>query len=247
MAALIEIQTPHNVTIAFKLAPLGARIIAFGLDQFILLATVILYNVLIELFVPSMHHNELGTFFNYAVLLSVYFGYSLFFETLWNGQSLGKRALGLRVRKEDGSVPTFFEYLVRWIFRIPDLALSAGMLAVLLVGSSKKSQRLGDMMAGTILVQEPRGISGSVAHLQAIKTKEGYTPQYPGIVRLAEEDVLLIKDLIARKEQYSSIVYSDLVKTTAQHMEALLKVERQEPVPLDFLKTLVREYVILTR
>jgi uncharacterized RDD family membrane protein YckC len=247
MAAIIEIQTPHNVTIAFKLAPLGTRILAFVIDQIVLFTLIIILFLVSEWFAPNFRFDEFYEVVLYTAVYMVYFGYSLIMETMWNGQTIGKRLMGLRVRKEDGSVPTFFEYLVRWLFRIPDLALSAGMLAVLLIGSSKKSQRLGDMLAGTIVVQEHKGALSFVSQLQSIKTKEDYTPKYPAIVRLAEDDVLLLKEVITRKERYDSFVYSELVKSTAQRMEALLKVEREELQPLDFLKTLVREYVILTR
>lgn len=247
MAATIDIQTPHNVTIAFRLAPLSNRIFAFLADQFILLVLILLYYLVIEWVLPELHQEELGEFISYAIVLTLYFGYSLVLETNLQGQTIGKRLMGLRVRKEDGSMPSLFDYLVRWVFRIPDLALSAGMLAVLMVGASKKSQRLGDMMAGTILVQEPRSVLGSVAQLQRIKTKEDYIPKYPAVTRLAEEDVLLLKELIDRSNQYGTLVYQDLIKSTAQRMEQLLKVTRQETQPMEFLKALVREYVILTR
>ena len=247
MAATIDIQTPHNVTIAFRLAPLSNRIFAFLADQFILLLVIILFYLFIEMLLPEMLQDELGEFISSAIMLTLYFGYSLLLETFWQGQTIGKRLMGLRVRKEDGSMPTLFDYLVRWVFRIPDLALSAGMLAVLMVGSSKKSQRLGDMMAGTILVQEPRSVLGSVAQLQRIKSKDDYQPRYPAVIRLSEDDVLVLKELINRSTKFGGIVYQDLAKKTAQRMEQLLMVTRQETNAIEFLKVLVREYVILTR
>ena len=89
--------------------------------------------------------------------------YSTLFEGLWNGQSLGKKAMSLRVRMLDGTPVTFAAALYRNLFRVVDAMPGIPVIGLYMVGlvlmfTSERSQRLGDLAAGTVVVYEPRSI-----------------------------------------------------------------------------------------
>jgi RDD family protein len=93
-----------------------------------------------------------------ALLLLLYFavqfGYFAFFEAIWNGQTPGKRRMHLRVIKDSGRPITTFDALGRNLLRIVDSL--PGIYAVAIVSAllSQKNKRLGDYVAGTVVVHE---------------------------------------------------------------------------------------------
>src|SRR3954467_3102970 len=86
-----------------------------------------------------------------TLLLPIVF-YSLAFESWLEGQTIGKRIMRIKVVKIDGYQASFAEYLIRWFFRLIDLSIFNGLIAVITVATTKKSQRLGDMAAGTAVI-----------------------------------------------------------------------------------------------
>jgi uncharacterized RDD family membrane protein YckC len=242
----LEIRTPHNVSLSLRLTGVMSRVVAFGMDQFFLYAFLLLYFYSLYA-LPRWQNYEVGEVIIPAVGISIYLFYSLLFETFWNGQTPGKRIVGIRVRREDGGAPVFMDYLIRWIFRIPDIAISAGMLAVMLISASSKRQRLGDLLAGTVVVQEDRHVAAPLKQILSIKNQEAYSPMYPTVARLKEQHIVTIKELVTRSREMPTPVYSKLVSDTAKRMAHLLEIEEVPENAGDFLKDLVREYVILTR
>src|SRR5205809_1028494 len=95
----------------------------------------------------------------YAVLIIVVFliinGYFAIFEWLWSGQTPGKRWLKLRVIREDGRPISFFEAMIRNLIRVIDFMVppfySVGLVSVF---STARDQRVGDLVAGTVVVRE---------------------------------------------------------------------------------------------
>lgn len=168
----IRVRTPENVEFAFRLAGLGSRMAAAALDYFLvaffagLLAGAFLFLAAVAgATIPGV-----GTFASagaVAILLVglflVLFGYFLFFELVWNGQTPGKRALGLRVVKDLGAGIGFTDSLVRNLVRVADLLpglYGVGGVAVLL---SARNKRLGDHAAGTIVIAADRAIAPAAA------------------------------------------------------------------------------------
>src|SRR5690606_12148888 len=85
--------------------------------------------------------------------LPVLFLYNLVCETFFGGQSIGKKSMGIKVVKMNGHNPTVGDCLLRWCLRIVDIGASLGALAAILVSSSEKGQRLGDMAANTVVIR----------------------------------------------------------------------------------------------
>ena len=159
---ILIIETPERVPLHFALASIGNRFLACAIDHALQVLTIIL---MIIVFTLVANFSRLGDQLTnapkwvYAVLIVILFlivsGYFAFFEWAWNGQTPGKRWLKLRVIREDGRPVTFWEATVRNLLRSFDMMpapfYSIGLISVFI---SSIDQRVGDMVAGTVVVRE---------------------------------------------------------------------------------------------
>src|SRR6266540_4942702 len=159
---ILVIETPERVPLHFALASIGNRFIACAIDHGLQALTVI---VIAIAFTLVANYSSLGNQFSnapnwvQAVLILIVFlilsSYFAFFEWLWNGQTPGKRWLKLRVIREDGRPVTCWEAAVRNLLRSFDIMpwpfYSIGLISVFI---SSRDQRVGDMVAGTVVVRE---------------------------------------------------------------------------------------------
>ena len=88
------------------------------------------------------------------LVFAIGWGYFIFFELIWNGQTPGKRAVGIRVLTVRGEPVTLVHSLVRNLLRLIDALPSAYMVGIISILVTSRSQRLGDLAAGTIVVRE---------------------------------------------------------------------------------------------
>src|SRR6267142_6090812 len=159
---ILIIETPERVPLHFALASIGNRFLACAIDHAIQALTILL--MAIAFMVVSNFSSLSDEFSNApkwlkAVLILIVFlivsGYFAFFEWIWNGQTPGKRWLKLRVIREDGRPVTFWEATVRNLLRTFDIMpwpfYSIGLICVFI---SSRDQRVGDMVAGTVVVRE---------------------------------------------------------------------------------------------
>lgn len=145
----IDITTAQNVTIEHHLAEIGDRIFAFVIDFIIIILSVVFFRLLYTTVMPSDYQK----FADYIVSVPIVLFYTPVSEMLTHGRSIGKKAQGLQVVKLNGQEVGFTDYLIRWTFRMVDIYLSLGSVATLLISSTDKSQRLGDMLANTTVVR----------------------------------------------------------------------------------------------
>src|SRR5678815_261956 len=159
---VLIIETPERVPLHFALASIGNRFIACAIDHAIQAITFV---VMLLAFITLANYSSLGDRLSsapkwvYAVLIVILFlivsGYFAFFEWIWSGQTPGKRWLKLRVIREDGRPVTFWEAAVRNLLRSFDMMpapfYSIGLISVFISGSD---QRVGDLVAGTVVVRE---------------------------------------------------------------------------------------------
>lgn len=154
----LEVETPEHVVLRYDLAGGGNRGFAATLDFFIatlLTAGAIAVWVLLSNLLPR---GTLRGFEGLAVMTTVLLGWSYFvlLEWLWNGQTIGKRAFGLRVITADGSPAPFAAVLVRNLVRIVDFLPFFYGIGLMVIILTPRSQRLGDIAAGTFVVRAPR-------------------------------------------------------------------------------------------
>ncbi len=164
-----NLLSPEKVYLRFKLAGIGSRFVACFIDnifQGILMGFVIAFSGIGAVFFQKAKNIAAnpadvpgGWLIAIIVLVIfvIYYGYFIFFETIWNGQTPGKRFLKLRAIQENGSSVTFVMVLIRNLLRVIDTLPSMYAIGIIAVLISKKNQRLGDMAAGTIVVREDGG------------------------------------------------------------------------------------------
>ena len=159
---ILIIETPERVPLHFALASIGNRFIACAIDHALQVVAILLMVIGFTLIANYASIGEQLTSapkWVTAILIVVVFlifsSYFAFFEWLWNGQTPGKRWLKLRVIREDGRPVTFWEAAVRNLVRTLDMMpapfYSIGLISVFI---SSSDQRVGDMVAGTVVVRE---------------------------------------------------------------------------------------------
>src|SRR5688572_3311931 len=152
MPQTIKVSTPDHIEFEYQLAGIGSRFAAVALDhifQFLgWLAIVIIYTNVITGGVV-----EFSAILTVAVFLLV-FAYFVLFEWLGGGQTPGKKIMGLRVMYEDGRPVDFAASAIRNVLRLADFLPAVYGLGVTVMFISPKSQRLGDLAGGTIVVIE---------------------------------------------------------------------------------------------
>jgi len=171
----LVIETPERVPLHFALASIGNRFLACAIDHTIQVLTGVLMFLAFKIIAD---YSSLGDRLSnapkwvIALLILLLFllmsGYFAFFEWIWSGQTPGKRWLKLRVIREDGRPITFFEATVRNLLRdfdiMPAPFYSIGLISVFV---SDKDQRVGDMVAGTVVVREREAEAPAFAQLFA--------------------------------------------------------------------------------
>ncbi len=223
------VYTPEQVAITYRLAGLGTRFAALLLDtclQGLLLGLGLLAVFLISAGLLT----SLGQLFDGdsdapmwvvgLMLLAVfvcYWGYFIFWETVWNGQTPGKRLCGIRVLRDGGFPIDFRAAFIRNIVRVVDSLPGPYGVGVLSAFASKESKRLGDYAAGTIVVVE-----GSRPVMKAPPAAAAPVPYYllgdPALLNLraiSREQFAVVERFLARQAELPPAVRADLARQIA--------------------------------
>ena len=237
----IEINTTQNVPIQYQLAQWWERGIAFVIDFVILAIGCSMMIMFAALGGASASYIMIFT------ALPLFLFYSLAFEVFNNGRSIGKIALGIKVVKIDGKQPTLREYFLRWAFRIIDIYFSAGLVASLLVSSSANAQRLGDILANTTVVKLTPSINLDLPGLLKMHSNRSTEVTFPQVTRLNEEQVMLIDRAIKSYNKNPNKAHTEAINMLVDKVIDKLDLSEKPDKKLKFLKTLINDYVILTR
>lgn len=234
-----QIETAQNVSIQQNVAGIGERLLGYLIDMLILAAYWLASLFALAGFGIDTDSGSVMVF--YMVLGIPTFLYFLLFETLWDGRTPGKAALNMRVVKLDGSKPGFGSFFVRWILRIIDITLTSGGVAVFTILLNGKGQRLGDMAAGTTVINEKKKVSLSQTLL--VDIPEEYVPKYPQVTIFSDRDMQTIKsvyDTARRNGNHNVIVkLSDRIKGQMQ-------VNADEK-PISFVNKVLEDYNFYTQ
>jgi uncharacterized RDD family membrane protein YckC len=157
----LAVETPEHVELNFALASVGNRFLACAIDHIIQLLTIFFIFVCARSFEISL--SALGTRFGMnwviagAIVIAfvIGFGYFVIFETLWSGQTPGKRSMRLRVMRQDGRPISFYEAMIRNLVRIVDtMPFPSYFIGIISIFFSREHRRLGDYAASTVVVKE---------------------------------------------------------------------------------------------
>ena len=153
----LTILSPEKTILTYRLAGLGSRVGAHIIDVLLITATFIGVSL-----VSSIAGMVLDRYLASGLILflafALPFAYFIFLEGLWNGQTVGKRAFGIRVRMSDGTPITFLAALGRNIMRPADMLPGPYFVGLLAIFTNPRSQRVGDLIAGTVVCYEKRTV-----------------------------------------------------------------------------------------
>jgi uncharacterized RDD family membrane protein YckC len=234
----IRITTSQNIDIDYEIAGLGARILARLIDWGVFI--VILIAIISLKLTNAAGSKFLTTGIPIVmVIFAIFFVlYDLICEAFFNGQSVGKRIMKIRVISLDGAQPSLGQYLMRWIFRIVDFGITfqvGGLIAAVL---TEKNQRIGDMVAGTVLVQTTPSTPFDQVAFTPIS--DNYKPMFPEAGRLTNSEVVLIHEVMRNfkiSDNYP-LVYNTATRFK-QHLNIVSPVGMDD---LTFLQTLITDY-----
>tara|TARA_Y100000815_G_scaffold98813_1_gene87468 strand:- start:589 stop:1311 length:723 start_codon:yes stop_codon:yes gene_type:complete len=235
-----QIETAQNVTIQQNVAGIGDRILGYLIDAVIIIAYwVISLFALAGFGITTNNTTSLSIFF--MVLGIPTFLYHLLFETLWNGRTPGKAAFNLRVVKLDGSKPGLGSFFVRWIMRVIDISLTSGGVAILTILLTGKGQRLGDMGAGTTVINEKKRVR--LSHTLMEDIPENYQAKYPQVTVFSDKDMQTVKTVFtqARKKGNHNVIVK-LSHKLAEKMQII-----PEEKPLVFVERVLKDYNFYTQ
>ncbi len=236
----VRIATPEGVEIELALAGIGSRLAARLID--VLIQAAIAAAVLL-IFAETVDEDSLaGTLVAVIGILlafGVFWGYDVAFEAFNGGKTPGKRALGVRVVGEHGEPVSFSTAAVRNILRLIDEYLTLWLGALVSMVRSKRTQRLGDMAAGTLVVKD-RPVEAGLEAGVGISTLGGLdSASRWDTTQISEADLAAARRYLERRAQLTDHVRGHLAGDLAARLRP--KVGGGDPglAPDQFLELLV--------
>ncbi len=207
----LDIQTPENVAFDYQVAGIGSRFLSTMIDMIliVLIEVVVIFAMFLVLraFGNDTASNQISAWvialFGLVTWL-FFWGYYVFFELLWNGQSPGKRWVGLRVIRGDGMPITISESFIRNLVRIIDFLPATYGIGVITMFVDKQSRRLGDLAAGTLVVLDRAPITiQDLSVKRAVNLHPWKNVPLDGfpVERLTNNDLNLIENFLQRRDQ----------------------------------------------
>ena len=243
----ISIETPEQVALRFPLAGVGSRFLAIAMDTAIQLGAVLglVMIAAIALTLTSARPMFANTTRQWTLALSgigvflVHFGYFAAFEAIWQGQTPGKRYLDLRVLKDNGASISAFDAVGRNLMRIVDGIPGIYAIGVISVFLSPRNKRLGDYLAGTIVVYDKpldRGSSlafrGGDAHVESHVVRQ-----------LTEEQFKVLEAYTARKYDLEWEMRRQFAAQIIDRLGSTMEISEEDRRDPDaFIERMVNEY-----
>lgn len=246
-----QLQTPESVELEFTLAGIGNRTLALLIDYVVLLLSLFLFWVFYGIFVAQISNilenfvpvDDLGMWLlAIASLISffVYMGYFVIFESLWHGQTPGKRVTKIRVIQDNGRRAGLGQATMRSLLRPVDDIFFVGVFMIVL---GKKEKRLGDWVAGTIVIQEERAAAAANFAIDPRSQKLAQElDQLTEIAQLLPEEFATIREYLQRRSAMSKKARFHLSQKLGDRLQAILHLETQPASPDVFLEAIYLAY-----
>jgi len=251
----VQINTVFNIDLEFEIAPFHKRLLAYLVDFVLLIIYLYTMKTLMYDGFGMSPGNNMGV--DIIVISLPMLLYSLLMELNMNGQTIGKKIMSVRVLSLTGGEPTAGQYILRWItkfFEWPFLfgyiyfsnemlfvyIIITGLLGIgvlIAITLTPKSQRLGDIAAGTVVIDTKSNMSVNDTVFIPIDN-QNYQPRFPEVMRLSDNDINTIKTIITQAKKRNSI---DLVTRVEYKIKSVLNVTSDMPT-LEFLEKLLEDY-----
>jgi uncharacterized RDD family membrane protein YckC len=246
---LVKLDTGFNIEVEFALSPFHRRFFAWLIDVTIQGTYLYLGAKLLNGLVSMDWDSQM---WGVVLYLLPFIFYHLVSEIMMNGQSVGKMVMQIKVMTMQGGEPSISQYLIRWLFRIIDfpILLFAGTLTgystwwvvlfifagLICVIATPKSQRVGDLVAGTILIDLKKRTSWQDTVFTEVEST--YQPRYPQVMQLSDRDINTLKNIIETVKKRNDY---DLSIKIAYRIQSKLKMTSDQD-SLEFLQTLLKDY-----
>lgn len=268
---VISIPTTFNIDVEFELPGFGRRFVALLIDM----AVQFCYLILADKILNSIRRNNTWSFEDEGhnlwatilLLMVPVFVYHIVMEVTTNGQSIGKKILGIRVVNMKGGKAGISQFIIRWLLRVSDMwvVILLFLLLMVMTGSgdnetiiaflfgfiflvadivlvltSKKAQRIGDILANTILIKTRA--SESLDNTVFREVEDDYKPMFPQVMRITDKDLNIMKSILDNSRKSASQASAGVA---AEKIKAYLGIET-DLAPTDFLDRLLKDYNYLS-
>ncbi|MEM0979233.1 MAG: RDD family protein [Cyanobacteria bacterium P01_H01_bin.58] len=251
----VTIRTPESVELEFTLAGIGNRALAWMLDYLLLLLLLALISLIATFFGEQLVNLTVvlgGGTENIELWLAaisllasaaIYGGYFVGFEVWWQGQTPGKRYAKIRVINDNGKPEGVFQATLRALMRPVDEILFLGVFCILF---GQQEKRIGDWLAGTLVIQAEQPIStNSLTISEASQTLAKQLMAQSSIGKLLPDDFAVMRDYLQRRSALTRQARQALSVQLARQVREIIELEKlpQEQMPADlFLEAVYWAY-----
>src|SRR5262245_9624512 len=250
------IDTPENIEFAYDIAGIGSRFLAAIIDTLVIGAALLVLGLLVGVIgnrtsLASSTTSSVAAAIGAILSFLILWGYYIVFELVWNGQSIGKRAIGLRVVREGGRPVTFVSSAIRNLIRIVDFLPAFYGIGVIVMFVDRRARRLGDLAGGTLVVKERRGVTlesltAPAAAPAAQLGAAAQLPTLPNVHLLNDQDYNLVQEFLRRRSELGRDARTRLGAQLASGLQARLGLPQGGDAER-FLQYVTAEYQLFRR
>lgn len=260
----IKVPTNFNIELEFEIPEFYRRLLALLIDGLIIFCYIKIAEWLFDSMVKNSDfssdslHDLFGWKLIFQVPFLIYFPLQ---EITMNGQSVGKKIMSLRVVNENGGRASISQFMIRWLIRdvwflflfwyaiefknnesifLVILIISYFITEIILVVTSQKGQRLGDILAHTIIIST--NSRNNIEETVFEEVADNYVPSYPQIMQLSDKDINAIKSILETARKKGDF---NMASIASEKIKAHLGIEA-DLSPFDFLAILLKDYNYLS-
>jgi uncharacterized RDD family membrane protein YckC len=253
---VIQIATPFNIDIEFEVAEFHKRLLAYLID----FALIIIYYFGIRAIFSNVvgFAEETYGFWTIVKVFPMLF-YTPLTELLLGGQTVGKKILNIKVVALDGAEPTLGQVMLRWFLRFYEwgfvifsmfwynpfygmgFLFMGGITSVIIMVVSQKSQRLGDIVAGTVVVNTKSTLTVHDTIFKQVSQTD-YKVTFPEVMKLSDRDINTIKNVIIQAQRTNNF---EMCNRVAFKVQDVLKIP-SSLYAIDFLEKILEDYNYLS-
>lgn len=265
--SVVKILTNFNIDIEFELPAFHRRLLAWFIDVIVQLFYLILairFYRWLQLAISGIGDDEYTLWAIGLVLILPFLTYHLIMEISLNGQSIGKKIMGMKVISEHCGRPTLSQFIIRWLMRTSDYAIlllvvmlpyasfygsiiywgMTGTIALLILDlvlvNAGKQQRLGDILAHTLLVNTEQ--KETIDDTIFLEVQQNYQPVFPQVLQLSDKDLNALKNILDTSRRREDMLLAAMAaEKIKKHLQIVTAME-----PEEFLETLLKDYNSLT-
>lgn len=213
-----DLVTGDAVVLELRLAKLASRSLALTIDLAVQFAALLVVSFVVS-GVGASVDGALGAALGLTFLVAVVVGYPVAMETSTRGRSLGKMALGLRVVREDGGPVRFRQAFVRGLLSVVEIWISLGSIAFIASLASSQGKRLGDYLAGTVVVHERVPVAANPVALMPPPLAGWATTL--DLSRLPDDLALAARQFLSRAAELSPAAREDMGSRIVAAMQSV--------------------------